>query len=193
MAAKKETIKLLKRQIESKMVQSESLHLFLPEMYLSAIFTLDDIRQAVNELECPIIEKTGLAQTIYEKGTRMFAILIKNGEEDLITEFRKHEVMDAQLPLSEVLAKRIAGDFGVSLAQNLQRQFLPYKFPQDMRDYHRHINESERILPFIGKLEAIANGGFGDIFKITIFQSQQEFVLDKVISRLSLFVLGNAI
>ena len=181
----------MKRQIESKMVQSESLHPFFPELYLSIIFTLDDIRQAVDELLCPIIEKTGLAQTIYEKGTRTFAILIKNGEEDLITEFRKHEVLDAQLPLSVALAQQIAGDFGISFAQDLQRQFLPYKFLQDMRDYHRHINESDKVLPFVGKPEVIARGGFGDIFRVSIFQSQQEFVIDKVISHITPITLGS--
>ena len=163
------------------MVRSESLQFFLPDMYLDVIFTLDDIVKAVDELGCPFIEKTGLAQTIHEKGTRVFAILIKNGEEDLITEFRKHEALDAQLPLGETLAERIAGDFGISFARDHQRQFLPYRFLRDMRDYHRHINNSERILPFVGEPENVARGGFGDISKVAIFHSQQEFVLDKVI------------
>ena len=180
MAARKETLRFLKRQIEGKMVRSESLQSFFPEMYLNVMFTLDDIRKAVDELGCPIVEKIGLAQTIHEKGTRVFAILIKNGEEDLITEFRKHEVLDTQLPLGEALAKRIAGDFGISFARDYQRQFLPYRFPRDMRDYHRHIKNSERILPFVGEPENVAKGGFGDIFKVAIFHSQQEFVPDKV-------------
>ena len=193
MAARKETIRFLKRQIEGKMVQSESLHSFFPELFLEVIFNLDDVRKAVDELECPVIEKTGLAHTIHKKGTRVFAILIKNGEEDLITEFRKNEVLDAQLPLSEAVAKQIAGDFGISFARDYQRQFLPYKFSRDMRDYHRRINNSERILPFVGEPAFIAEGGFGDISKVMIFNSQQEFVLNEVRSRPSLFVIGIAI
>ncbi|KAI4169214.1 MAG: hypothetical protein LQ343_005876 [Gyalolechia ehrenbergii] len=109
----------------------------------------------------------------------MFAILIKNGEEDLITEFRKHEVLDAQLPLSQAKAEQIAGDFGIAFAQDYQRQFLPYKFPRDMRAYYRDINHNERILPFVGKPEHVASGGFGDISRVMIFNSQQEFVQDK--------------
>lgn len=62
-----------------------------------------------------------------------------------------------------------------------------------MRQNHRDINVHERILPFVGESESIASGGFGDIFKVTIFDSQQEFVIDKVIPRLSLSVLRNAI
>ena len=180
MAARKETIRYLKRQVEGKMVQSESRHSFLPELYLHMIFTFADVKKAVDELECPIVEKTGLAQTIHGKGTRVFAILVMHGEEDLIAEFRKHEVLDAQLPLSEALAERIAGDFGVAFARDHQRQFLAYKFPRDMRDYHRQINDSERILPFVGEPQVVASGGFGDISKVTIFNSQQEFLDNKV-------------
>lgn len=49
-----------------------------------------------------------------------------------------------------------------------------------MRDYHRYINEAERILPFVGEPLLIASGGFGNISKVTIFASQQDLVLDKV-------------
>ena len=192
MAVGKDTIRFLKRQIEGKMVQSESLHFFFPEVYLGIVFGLDDVTKAVDELECPSFEKIGLAQTIYEKGTRMFAILIKNGVEDLIAEFRKHEVLDAQLPLSEARAKQIVGEIGVSLVREYQRQFLPYKFPRNMRDFHRHINDCERILPFVNEPEAVDSGGFGDIFRVTIFGSQQDLILDKVTSRLSFHALGDA-
>lgn len=169
------------------MIRSECRNYFFPERYLSVVFTLENIEKAVNELNCSIVEKISLAQTIHKGGIRVFAILIKNGEEDLITEFRKHEVLDAQLPLGKAKAKQIAGDFGVSFAENYQREFLPYKFSRDMRDNYRNINESERILPFVGEPKNIAHGGFGDIFKLEIFFSQQEFVLDKVISRLITF------
>ena len=53
-----------------------------------------------------------------------------------------------------------------------------------MRDYHRYINEAERILPFVGEPLLIASGGSGNISKVTIFASQQDLVplvLDKVI------------
>lgn len=180
MANRKETIKFLKRQIECKMVQSESHQIFFPEVYLDVIFTLNDIENAVNELKCRVVEKTGLAQTIHQKGIKIFAILIKNGEENLITEFRKHEVLDAQLPLSEPLARRIAGDVGTFFARDYQRQFLPYKFSRTMRDYHRYINHNERVLPFIGRSVNIASGGPGDISIMSILNSQQDFVLDKV-------------
>lgn len=193
MVVQKESIKFLKRQIESKMMQSESHQIFFPELYLEIIFTLNNIRKAVDELKCPIVEKTDLAQTIYDKGTRMFAILIKNEKENLITEFRKHEVLDAQLFLSEALAKQIAGDFDISLVLDYQRQFLPYKFPRDMRNYHKYIDDNKRILPFINEQRNIVRDGFDDIYKVTILHSQQEFVLDKINSCLLLFLKDNTI
>lgn len=185
MANRKQTIKLLKRQIESNMVQSESLQYFFPENYLTVIFTLENLIKAIEELDCPVIETIGLAQTICEKGVRVFAILVKNGEEDLITEFRKHEVLDAQLPLDETRAKKIAGEFGIYFARHYQRQFLPYIFSRDMRDNYRTIDASERILPFVGQSDIVASGGFGDISRVEIFHSQQKFSIDKVKSRRS--------
>jgi hypothetical protein len=182
MTAGKEIIRFLKRQIEGKMMQSENLQFFFPKVYLDIVFTPDDVSKAVNELQCSIFEKIDLAHTILEKGVRMFAILIKNGEEDLIAEFRKHELLDAQLPLSETQAKQVAGDFDISFAREYQRQFLPYKFPGDMRNFHRHINDKKRILPFVDEPKAVDSGGFDDIFRVTIFDSQQKLILDKVFS-----------
>lgn len=87
----------------------------------------------------------------------------------MITKFRKYEVLDSQLPLSEALSKRIAGDFGIPFARDHRQHFLPYTFLRDMRDYHRHSSDSERVLPFIGEPEFVVSGGFGDLSKVTIF------------------------
>lgn len=141
----------------------------------------------MNELDCSIVEKIGLAQTIHKRDIRVFAILIKNEEKNLIIKFRKHQVLDAQLFFGKAKAKQIVDDFGVSFAKDYQRQFLPYKFSRDMRDNYKNINESERILSFVDELKNVARGEFGDIFKVKISHSQQEFVLDKIISRLIIF------
>lgn len=87
------------------MIESESRHSFFPELCLSIVLTLDNIEKAVDELDCPVVEKVGLAQAIHKGGIRVFAILIKKGEEDLITNFRKHEVLDSQLLLGMAKAK----------------------------------------------------------------------------------------
>ena len=143
MAVNKGTILFLKRQIESKMVLSECGRYFLPESYLSIIFDLKDIEKAVSELSCAAHERLGLAKKIYEEGTRVFAILIKNGQEDSIIAFREHDVLDARLPFNEAIATRILNQSGTAFAREQQWQFLPYKFRRHMREYHRHISDSE--------------------------------------------------
>lgn len=180
MMAGKRTIKSLKRRIEGCMEKSESGRYFLPKLHLSHIFTLDEIEEAVDELSCPIEEKIGLAQEIYHQGARVFAILIKNGEEDLITQFRKHCMLKIESPLDVTLAGQVAGDFGSAFAQEYQWQFLPYEFGRNMRDHCRTITYDKMILPFVGDTEVIASGGFGDITRVKIHPSQHEFTLDKV-------------
>lgn len=180
MAAEKGTIRFLKRQIESKLVKSESGRYFLPETYLNVIFTLEDITKAVNELDCAAHDRLGLAKRIHEGGRRIFAILIKNGEENSIVAFRELDVLDARLPLNEALATRVLDQVGPAFAREYQWQFLPYNFQRHMRDYHRDISDGEWILPFVGDHQVVASGGFGDVSQVNIFPSQQEFALNEV-------------
>lgn len=94
MAAGKKIIKFLKRQIENKMMQSKNFQFFFPKMYFDIVFTLNNVIKAVDKLQCLIFEKIDLIKTIFEEGIRMFAILIKNEEEDLIAEFCQHNLLD---------------------------------------------------------------------------------------------------
>lgn len=173
--AARETIKFLKRQIESQMVLSESGHYFLPESNFNLIFTLENIEKAVHELDCAVLDRIGLAKKIYKEGTRTFAIMIKNGEQDAIVSFRNREILDFRLPFSEELAVELIDSFGNALAREHQWQFLPYKFRRDMRDSFIKISDSGRILSFVGESEFVASGGFGDISQVKIPHSQQEF------------------
>lgn len=157
------------------MILSESGHYFLPESNLKLIFTPENIEKAVEELDCAVLDRVGLAKKIHEKGTRVFAILIKNGLQDAIILFRNREILDSRLPFSEEIAKELTNDFGIALAREHQWQFLPYKFRRDMRDSCIEISDSGRILPFVGKSEIVADGGFGDVSRVNISPSQQEF------------------
>ena len=189
MAVEKETIQFLKRQIESKMVLSECGRYFLPDSYLNIVFNFKDIEKAVSELGCAVHDRLGLAKKIHEEGTRVFAILIKIGQEDSIVAFREHDLLDARLPLNEAVVTRISNQFGTAFAREQQWQFLPYKFRRHMRDYHRHISDTEWILPFVGENEVVGSGGFGDVCKVNISPSQQEFVVNEVRIFLYGFVL----
>ena len=161
------------------MVNSISEHHFLPDASLNTLMTLSTIESVMEELLCPVDERIGLSEKIFLEGKRVFAMLILMGEEASIVTFRSHNALDHHLPFSEDYAKKIAPDFGLSLAREFQWKLMPLHLKVDMWQYHWEI-EKERILPFVAS-EDIATGGFADIYKVTILPSQQDFYPTKVI------------
>ena len=155
------------------MVQSLSQHYFLPNTSLDRILTLSTVEGLVEELDCTADERIALSGQVYHEGRRIFAMLILMGEEASIVAFRNHNALDHRLPLGEAYAKEITPDFGISLAREFQWKILPFHFTADMWQHHWEV-EKERILPFV-ESEDIAAGGFGDIYKVTIWPSQQDF------------------
>ena len=179
MPSTKDTVRSLKRQIESQMIRSESGRFFLPDFFLSTIFTLDNVNRAVGELECLPYERIGLVGKIHSEALRLFAILIRCGEEDTIITFQEHGVSDSSLPLSEERAIRIAGPFGRSFASDHQWQFLPFRFHKEMSNYPTYI-DTRIILPFLEGSQDVAEGGFGDISRVGIFPLLQDFAPNTV-------------
>lgn len=98
------------------MVLSESGRYFLPNFYLKVIFTFENIEKAVKELRCATYERIGLTKKIFGEAIRLFAILIKCGEEDSIIAFREHSISDTNLPLRKESVTRVNGHFGSSFA-----------------------------------------------------------------------------
>ena len=184
MATSKTHTKFLKRQIENFMIRSESENFFLPRSCLDQIFTIEAIQEAVKELRCPVTDKFGLPQDIFNHGIRLFAILVKNGEEEMIIEFRKHDSLDLEAPMDETRANQVAGKIGQLFAQRYQWEFLPYEFKQNMRDSRRVIGYDAMVLPFVGKPQRSASGAFGEVSVIKIHPSQQEFIKNKVRARI---------
>ena len=174
MLTAKDTIRSLKRQIEGKMISSDSGRFFLPDFYLRTILTFEKIKDAVGELQCATYERIDLAKKIDIEAIRIFAILIKCGEQDSIISFREHDISDTSLPLSADLATQIMGQFGISFANEYQWQFLPFKFRKGMSDYPAHIDD-RRILPFLSS-SVVSSGSFGDVSMVNVFPLLQEFV-----------------
>ncbi len=171
--ASRTIIEGLYSQIESHRVRSVSGKFFIQQSKVREIFT-PVIARAVDELICDAHERVGLAKKIKQEGTTTFAILVWMRRADSIVRFRNHECLDDKLPLHEERACEIAPEFGLSFAREYQWQFLPYFFKRDMCDYHREINEVGMIFPFV-KVEHIAEGGFGEVSKLMISTSLQEF------------------
>ena len=183
----------VRTQMRNSMVKSISEHHFLPDASLSAILTLCAIENIVEELAYPADERIALSEKIFCEGRKVFAILLLMGEEASIVTFRNHNAFDHRLPFDENYAKEIAPDFGVPLAREFQWKVLPFHFKADMWQHHLEI-EKARVLPFVESKD-VATGGFGDIYKVTIYPSQQDFFPREVISHLVfallvLFLLG---
>lgn len=176
-------INTLREQIEDSLVSSISEHRFLPIDKLHEILTLPVIKRAVKELKCGPDERIKLADTIYREGRRVFAMLIYDYKQDLIVEFRKHGALDSRLPLDEASAKTIVKhSIAHRIVQDLQWRFYPYTFPENMSESDHEI-QRKMILPFLGS-ERIDSGAFGDVDKMTISPSQQNF--DKEVGVFSL-------
>ncbi|OCK78363.1 kinase-like protein [Lepidopterella palustris CBS 459.81] len=180
------------QKIAAKREKSATGQYFLPTTELRAILTREEINISVAELDCADHERIGLAEKIYQDGLIIFAILTWMKHEAAIVNFRNHDALDASLPLHEERAVEIVPEFGRVLATEIQWQFLPYTFTRDMCDYHRILDHSEVILPFI-KEEPLAEGGFGQVYKMTVLSSQQQFFppgKDPVIIRKKLKIQG---
>lgn len=169
------SIGALRKQIEDNLVTSTLNQRFLPADRLDAIFSLDAIKGAVRELSCGPHELINLADKIHKDGKAVFAMLTYNRFENYIVEFRKHGVLDRQLPLREDQAQEIAGpEDGRRLALDFQWMFLPYVFPEDMSESHFQISK-QYILPFIDE-HRIATGAFGVVDMVHIPPSQHKFL-----------------
>ena len=175
------TVSQLWKSIDEKRRRSATGQYFLPSSDLRALFTKIRIESAVAELECAEHERIGLAAKIFEQGLTTFAILIWMKREVAIIDFRNHDALDASLPLHEDRAVQIACDFGKALAVEVQWQFLPYTLKHDMCDHHRIIDNNNTILPFL-RQEPLIEGGFGEISKVTVLSSQQEFFPEQVMA-----------
>jgi hypothetical protein len=106
--------------------------------------------------------------------------------EDDIVKFRNHDALDYRLPLARNVAQDIMGDYGVSFADRYQWDLLPRIFPKNMWEHHWEYR-SEEVLPFV-ESKYIAEGGFGEIHKVKILTSQQNFFPEEVSEHLSLLV-----
>lgn len=169
----------LREEIEINLVTSVSERRFLPIDKFHTIFTLTAIKASAQELSCETQDRINLSNTIYHTCKALFAMLIDMCQEDLIVAFRKHGVLDSQLPLDITRAQDIAGPFiGRRLVSEVQWKFLPFVFPENMWQSRLHIVDP-MILPFT-TCDQIGSGAFGDVEKIGIYPRQQNFTDEEV-------------
>ncbi|RYP70031.1 hypothetical protein DL771_005722 [Monosporascus sp. 5C6A] len=173
MAPERVKIRLLRRQMQNSRICDEWGRYFLPDVNIASILTLPSIQESVLELQCSPEDRIGLAERIYREGKKTFAILILLVEEDYIVKFRDRSFLDNSLPLSSHDAQTVEKDIGIRFA-NQQWELLSETFRAKMWENHQEYG-IERILPFVGKPEQVGEGGFGEVAKVEILSSQQEF------------------
>jgi hypothetical protein len=172
-------IQALYTQIANNRVRTISGQHFLPPSSLPNIFTPYAIAQAVEELQCELDEKIGLAEHISENASIIFAILVWIKEEDSIVAFRNNGVIDANLTLGVDRAEQISPEFGKYFSREVQWEFNPYIFPNDMAIHHVNF-QTEKILPFVDEEKEIAVGGFSRVTEVNIHPSMQRFSSEPV-------------
>lgn len=151
---------------------------FISQLKLKAIFTVDSLAKCIEELQIDDAYRIGLKEYVVNDATTLFAILVWMQKPNAVVEFREHAIKDRNLPLDVERARKIDSNFGKTFAEEIQWEFLPYKFRKTMCDSHVQIHDTV-ILPFIEEV-SLTSGGSGDITKVRILASQQEFFTDTV-------------
>ena len=155
-------------QIQNNHIDGLDGRAFLPPSSLSTIFTPSAIAAAVAELSCAAEDRLGLAAAIRHGGVPTFAILVWMYQPDLVVPFRRKRCLD-RLPLDEQTARQAAGDYEPTFVR-LQREFMQYHFRCD-----QDVEIGREVLPFIRDLGPLTSGGFGDIQRLEIHSSLQDF------------------
>lgn len=141
---------------------------FVPPVSLSTIFTPSAIAGAVAELSCAIEDRLGLADAIRQGGIATFAVLVCMWQPDLVVVFRRKRCLE-RLPLDEETVRQVAGEYAKTF-ERLQWEFVPYHFRRG-----QDVEIGREVLPFVRDLGPLQPGGFGDIHKLEIHPSLQDF------------------
>ena len=154
-------------------VPHDSLKDLLSESRVAAlIHTLSEKREIEVWLQSEIID------IVIKNGLRVFATLLSFSQPELILKFKDtdhfaHGQLDSRLPLSEESLRLILRDNELSAKfYKNQWRFLAPFFRADQS--HRQLQNSV-ILPFV-KCETLADGGFGEVHKMTMAASHQGLV-----------------
>lgn len=119
-----------------------------------------------------------IIQLISKGGRKTLAILVLLGIEEAILKFVENDhlkPLDPQLPLKKETITLILGDIKEAKDfYQLQWEFLAPFLHKDRS--HRKFEHTETIQPFLTRELINSDGGFGDIFKVTLHPSHQRLV-----------------
>jgi len=163
---------------------------FILSQNVDEILTEAIVELAVDELECSdILEGAGLAVEVHRHYRKIFAILIMMRREDDIVVFRRHKIVDANLPLQEATARKVISGDITPFVNNWQWSFLCHYFEARKGPYrYQRITDAQTILPFVKK-EGLTEikGDFGEISAVTIPTGSQTLLHSQVRSSIGIY------
>ena len=152
---------------------------FIPDSALERILSSEAIHHSIQKTTIEVYRRREIIDAIVNGGKRLFAILTLLGEEFSLVNFIERDQMvktydlDSRLPLTlEDLQKILPSGTTASLVHEKQWEVLAPLFREDKS--HRIFDE-DTVFPFIG-LEGLAEGGFGEISKVTLHEFHHGFI-----------------
>ncbi len=166
-------IQKLRRQVE------EGSKSFVPHQKLFDLLSKDVIQSVLEERDIvPWYNLESIVDRIFSGARRIFAILVVlRGQENEILRFLEHESfqkspLDHRLPFSDRELERIVPEIAIEFYEK-QWEFTAPVFTRSVD--HRHLQASI-VLPFLED-KKIGEGGFGEVFKITLDPTHQDLSL----------------
>ncbi|KAK6337402.1 hypothetical protein TWF730_002803 [Orbilia blumenaviensis] len=181
------TIHYLRQEIESRKNLIENVYeqAFMPISTFKSLFTIERIREAIDEIKCKVEDRADFAQKILEHGIVAFAILIRIERPDLITDFYSRNLFD-KIPFKDFndASGRILNFDGratsVRMSEEEIKEFLKsqqillaheFKF----EDRFQTVNIGNRTLPFSEKEDTSKQGGFSNIQALSVYPGYHDF------------------
>ena len=172
----------IREELADLEIQNYEQRCFVPPDALKDLLSESRVAALIHTLsekgEIEVWQQREIIDIVVENGLRVFATLLSFSRPGLILKFKEtdhfaHTQLDSRLPLSEDSLRLILRDKELSAKfYKNQWRFLAPFFRADQS--HRQLEDSV-ILPFV-KCEQLADGGFGQVHKMTIKASCQGLV-----------------
>lgn len=167
----------IREELADLEIQNYEQRCFVPHDSLKDLLSESRVAALIHTLsekrEIEFWQQREIIDIIIKNGLRLFATLLSFSRPGLILKFKEtdhfaHSQLDSRLPLSEESLGVILRDNELSAKfYKNQWRFLAPFFRADQS--YRQLDDSV-ILPFV-KCETLADGGFGEVHKMTIAAS----------------------
>lgn len=172
-------------ELEALEIYNYERKTFVPYEALKSHLTLAKTETIVSELsrdgKIQVYQRQEILTSIHSNGLRLFATLLTFSRPELIVDFIKHDhftrcQLDSRLPLQKSSLKPILKDDNLcNRFDKHQWKFIPPFFRIDQS--HRELEDDAR-LPF-EKCRRLGDGGFGEVYEMTLPASCQNLVPQK--------------